>query len=358
MFVRNCWYVAAWARDIAPDVLVPVTLLDEPLVLYRKSNGGLVALADRCCHRLAPLSMGRTEGDDLRCMYHGFRYAPDGRCIEIPGQQLIPPKARVRSYPVVERHSCAWVWMGDPQQADEGLIPDFVGVDDPRWVMRPGRMDYQANYRLIHDNLLDLSHLAYVHRNTFGGGDQETNQAWADSQVKVTQLARGVRIERWLPNAPAPPSVRATAGLNADVWSAYDFVVPGIFILYTDYCRPGVAQRSGGSRPTEQPLFSSFTCQAVTPLTARTTCYFFAFGPWMRNAELEEQHYQLALDAFAEDQRMIEAQQRVIDAAPEEKMLLVEIDRGPALFGRVLERLMREERGGEAAATQAASPDA
>ena len=135
-------------------------------------------------------------------------------------------------------------------------------------------------------------------------------------------------------------------------------LVPGIFILYTDYCRPGAAQRSGGSRPTEEPLFSSFTCQAVTPLTARTTCYFFAFGPWMRNAELEEQHYQLALDAFAEDQRMIEAQQRVIDAAPEEKMLLVEIDRGPALFGRLLERLMREERGGEAAATQAASPDA
>ena len=347
MYVHNCWYVAAWSRDIKPDSLVPVTLLDEPLVLYRKGDGGLVALADRCCHRLAPLSLGRTEGDDLRCMYHGFRYAPDGRCVEIPGQRVIPPKARVRSYPVVERHSCAWLWMGDPQLADATLIPDFVGVDDAHWAMRPGRLDYQANYRLINDNLLDLSHLAYVHRNTFGGGDAETNQSWADAKVKVTQRARGVHIERWIASAPSPPSVRATTGPATAVWSGYDFVVPGILLLYTSYYHPGAAQWSGSGQPTEEPLFASFTCQAVTPLTASSTCYFFAFGPWARHAQFEEQHHQVALAAFAEDQRMIEAQQRVIDAAPGEQMLLVDIDRGPALFDRILERLMQGERIGE-----------
>src|ERR1051325_8974348 len=108
MWLRNAWYVAAWSHEVGPDGIVPLTIIDQPLVLYRKSDGGVVALEDRCCHRLAPLSQGRREGDELRCMYHGLKFAADGRCIEIPGQATIPAKARVRSYPVAERGS--WIW--------------------------------------------------------------------------------------------------------------------------------------------------------------------------------------------------------------------------------------------------------
>ena len=90
MFLCNCWYVAGWSHDIVAGSLVSRTILGEPIVLYRKADGGVAALEDRCCHRMAPLTRGRIEGDDLRCMYHGLKFAPDGRCIEIPGQKLIP----------------------------------------------------------------------------------------------------------------------------------------------------------------------------------------------------------------------------------------------------------------------------
>src|ERR1700683_3001548 len=91
MFVRNCWYMAGWSRDFTRDELKAVTMLNEPIVIYRKNDGGLVALQDRCCHRFAPLSLGRLEHDDLRCMYHGLKFAPSGKCIEIPGPSQNPP---------------------------------------------------------------------------------------------------------------------------------------------------------------------------------------------------------------------------------------------------------------------------
>src|SRR5271165_7220434 len=124
MFLRNCWYVAGWSHHFAEDALVARTMLDEPIVLYRKRDRTVVALEDRCCHRLAPLSLGRREGDDLRCMYHGLKFGPDGRCKEIPGQAAIPAKAAVRGYPVVERGSWIWVWMGEAARADVAQIPD------------------------------------------------------------------------------------------------------------------------------------------------------------------------------------------------------------------------------------------
>ncbi len=145
MFLRNCWYATGWSRDFAPEALTAVTILNEPIVIYRKSDRAAVALQDRCCHRFAPLSMGRIEGDDLRCMYHGLKFAPSGKCIEIPGQPKIPPQALVRRFPIADKYSVAWIWMGDTALADESLIPDFVGVDDPQWAMKPGRMDYNAN---------------------------------------------------------------------------------------------------------------------------------------------------------------------------------------------------------------------
>jgi phenylpropionate dioxygenase-like ring-hydroxylating dioxygenase large terminal subunit len=80
MFLRNCWYAAGWSKDFAVEQLYAVTILNEPIVIYRKEDGAPAALQDRCCHRLAPLSMGRLEGENLRCMYHGLKFAPSGRC--------------------------------------------------------------------------------------------------------------------------------------------------------------------------------------------------------------------------------------------------------------------------------------
>src|SRR5438552_3769362 len=123
MFLRNCWYVAGWTHHFPEDGLVTRTILGDPIVLYRKRDGGIVALENRCCHRLAPLSRGRKEGDDLRCMYHGLKFAPSGKCIEVPQQDIIPSTALVRSYPVVEQDCWVWIWMGEPALADRALIP-------------------------------------------------------------------------------------------------------------------------------------------------------------------------------------------------------------------------------------------
>ena len=133
IFLKNCWYVAAWDHELIDGKQLARTILEKPVVLYKGESGRVVALEDRCCHRGAPLSMGRIEGDCMRCMYHGMKFEPSGKCIQIPGQDIIPPKLGVRSYPVVERDHLVWIWMGDPAQADPSLIVDYPPLHDPGW---------------------------------------------------------------------------------------------------------------------------------------------------------------------------------------------------------------------------------
>ena len=252
MFVRNCWYMAGWSRDFARDELKAVTMLNEQIVIYRKNDGGLVALQDRCCHRFAPLSLGRIENDDLRCMYHGLKFAPSGKCIEIPGQSKIPPQACVRAYPIVDKYSGAWVWMGDPALADVSLIPDFVGIDDPRWAMLPGRMDYNANYMLINDNLLDLSHIPFLHRYSLGASLTPEGV----SRPTVTRLERSVKIQNWL-KAESSQMIGSIRGMRTEIWQTYDFVAPGVFLLRADFYPLGTAARFPGARAVRRRAASS-----------------------------------------------------------------------------------------------------
>ncbi len=165
-FLKNTRYVAAWSHEIQANHLLPRTITQIPLLFWRDQSGRVVALADRCCHRAAPLSKGRLEGDRIRCMYHGLLFDTTGKCVEIPSQEFIPPAAKVRAYPVVERYKWIWVWMGDIDRADPSLIPDTHYLDDAGWRGTPGYMYYDANYLLITDNLLDFSHLSYVHEST------------------------------------------------------------------------------------------------------------------------------------------------------------------------------------------------
>ena len=126
-YAKNLWYVAAWSHDLKANQPLGVQILGESIVLWRNDQGRIAALQDRCVHRLAPLSLGRCEGDKLRCMYHGLLYNASGAVTEIPGQDVIPPQAKVRPYPVVDRHSWIWVWMGEASAADETLIPPSGG---------------------------------------------------------------------------------------------------------------------------------------------------------------------------------------------------------------------------------------
>lgn len=341
-YVRNAWYVAAWTPDLPEDKPAGVEILGEPIVLWR-ADGELVAHEDRCVHRLAQLSLGRCEGASLRCMYHGLRFDREGRCIEIPGQDRIPARARIRSYPVVDRHSWAWVWMGDPALADVDLIPPAVGFDDPDYILGRGFLDYQAEARLICDNLLDFSHLPFVHEASFG-----VDATFAGAQPQLTPLPRGIRISRWV-EASAGADSRPTGG-PVDVWSSYDFLIPGVLLMKGGNFPVGTAKAADFGEPDYALALGgvTFTSQAVTPTTQTTSRYFFSWGPHRDHGDsaLRDMLMELAGKAFAEDKLMIEAQQRVIDRSPGRQIMPIAHDRSVTLYNRLVDGLSRAEAEG------------
>src|SRR5687768_15237155 len=161
-FPSNAWYAAAWDVDVQAR-LQPRTIAGRPVVLCRRRDGGCVALEDACWHRLLPLSKGRLDGDRVVCGYHGLVYEPSGRCVHMPSQDALNPKACVRSYPVVERHRFVWIWTGDPALADPARVPDLHWNDDPGWASDGRTIHVRCNYKLVVDNLMDLTHETFVH---------------------------------------------------------------------------------------------------------------------------------------------------------------------------------------------------
>jgi len=339
MWVANAWYVAAWLHEIEPGRIHARTIIDQPLALYRTAAGALVTLEDRCCHRFAPLSLGRLEGDELRCMYHGLKFAPDGRCVEIPGQKLIPQSACVRRYPVEVRGSWVWVWMGDAAKADPATIPPTLALDDPAWRLRASHLDYAAHYLLIDDNLLDLSHLSFAHEKTLGRDMPQ----WAELRPRIEPLERGLRMGRWHTDHPPRGFMKAKLGERVDVWTAYDFLFPGLFLQRTSFHPPGTAERSGHKAPQGEPLFHRVDEQAVTPVSQRVSRYFYAVGARASDIDAEqcERLFALTTTAFHEDKALIEAQQKLIDLDPDRRMLPTSLDAGPTQFRKLVEALSR-----------------
>jgi vanillate O-demethylase monooxygenase subunit len=283
------------------------TLCGRKILLWRDTSGRLIAMDDLCCHRGAPLSCGRHEGDSVRCMYHGFLYDGAGRCIDIPGHDRIPPKAKLRSYAVVEQHRWIWVWMGDAAAADGSRIPDTHWVADTEWACTsPGYIHYDANYLLVNDNLLDFSHFSYVHPTTVGASEE-----YARLRSKVDRIDNGVRITRWFMDRPPAPFVagvlerRGVTG-NVDRWNNYDFLLPGILIMHTGFAPAG----SGAERGNMRDAIEFRACQAVTPET-EDSCHYFFTQP--RNfdqdrPEVTEHMERTLLKAFDEDREIITAQ--------------------------------------------------
>jgi len=337
IYVRNAWYVASWTQDLDSTKPMAVTVLDQPLVLWR-AGGRVIAMEDRCVHRLAPLSRGRCEGEKLRCMYHGLLFDTGGKVVEIPGQELIPADAKVRTFPVVEKHSWIWVWMGDAAQADETLIPAAVGLDDPQWILGFGSLDYDAEARLINDNLLDFSHFSYVHEKTLGAGAN-----FAKQLPKVTALQRGVRSERWDVNASRPERDADTA---REGWIVYEYLIPGILLNWSGSFPAGTAESCKYERPDAARAKNvSFSSQAVTPTGAKTARYFFSFATHRDQGDKDSHEIMMTVirQAFAEDKAMIEAQQRIIDATPEIKIMPTLNDRGVTIFNQLVRKFVRIE---------------
>ena len=199
MFLRNGWYTALWSNELK-DKPIAKTLLNEKIVLFRNARGDVGALEDCCCHRAAPLSLGEIAGDYLACGYHGLKFDVNGKCVELPDGNQVPSGAKVRSYPVAEKWNVVWIWMGDPAKADPGKIPDLPWLSEPKWTATPGRLHVKSNYQFIVDNLLDFTHVAYVHKRTIAGDPRE-----ATEPLKPERLNDGIGVTRWLLDVQPPP---------------------------------------------------------------------------------------------------------------------------------------------------------
>jgi phenylpropionate dioxygenase-like ring-hydroxylating dioxygenase large terminal subunit len=232
-FVLDNWYVVGLSADIAATPLAR-RICNLPMLFYRTEAGEVVALADRCAHRGMPLSKGERSGDNIRCIYHGLEFNSAGACVKIPGQERIPTSLRVRSYPVVEKDALVWVWTGDPAKADATLIVSHPYHTDPAWVWTRGAIEVNANWQLLNDNLLDLSHLQYVHKKTIGGNPEEDQKA----EVKAARVGNTVMITRWLCDMDAPPFHRqlqdlpdgSTDGRRSSFVQAYWSSTPGLWM--------------------------------------------------------------------------------------------------------------------------------
>jgi vanillate monooxygenase len=220
-FPLNAWYAAAWDVDLK-QTLFPRTICGKHVVMYRQSNGRVAALEDACWHRLVPLSKGRLDGDAVVCGYHGLKYNAQGRCTYMPSQETINPSACVRSYPVVERHRFIWLWMGDPALADPALVPDMHWNDNPAWAGDGKTIHVKCDYRLVVDNLMDLTHETFVHGSSIG------NDHVAEAPFDVTHGERTVTVTRWMRGIEAPPFWAAQLGKPGlvDRWQIIHFQAP------------------------------------------------------------------------------------------------------------------------------------
>ncbi|CAB3726987.1 aromatic ring-hydroxylating dioxygenase subunit alpha [Paraburkholderia rhynchosiae] len=339
MLIENTWYVAAWSHEVPDGAMFPRVITGLPIVMYRKADGEIVALEDRCCHRGAPLSLGRREGDCVRCMYHGLKFDSAGTCVEAPAQQRIPPRVKVRTFPVVERHRWIWIWMGDPALANPDAIPDTHWLDDPAWRSLPGYIHYGVNYLLICDNLLDFSHLPFVHPTTLGGSED-----YATVQPKIERLDNGVRVTRWTINTDAPryaAAVKEWPG-KVDRWNIYDFTLPAVLCMDSGMAPTG----TGAPEGTRVNAAEFRGCQALTPETENSTHYFFSHPHnfAIDQPEVTRSIHQSVVDAFDEDREIITAQQKNLALDPTFRMTAFGIDSALSQFRWVVDRQLAEER--------------
>ena len=302
MFIRNCWYVAGWDIEVPAEGFLNRTLLNEPVLLYRDTLGKAVALENRCCHRAAPLHLGRKEGDCVRCLYHGLKFDPSGACVEIPGQERIPDKVRVRHYPVVERDRLVWIWMGEPAAADPSKIADFSLNTDPAWRAVFGYLKIDADYRLILDNFLDLTHVGYVHVGTIG------NAPVSDAKLEIVADQGLVQFRRTMEGVPPSPTFVKAMQYEGriDRRTTSTWLPAGHFLNEVN------AVRAGSTNPAHAIRF--FVNNSLTPETETSTHYFYAVT---RNFQLEDPAVGELLGsenaaAFQEDKVVIEEQQRKV----------------------------------------------
>jgi len=355
MFVRNTWYVAAWDHEVGRHLMAR-KILNIPVVLYRTAAGAPVALEDTCPHRFYPLSKGQLIGDAVECGYHGLQFDCSGRCQLVPGQDKIPDSAKVRSFPVVERWGWIWIWMGDPALADEGLIIDIPQLRTKEWAVCAGELlHFKGNYTLMTDNLLDPSHVSYVHRSTFGTNEE------AQLPVKTTQHEHFITVSRMVPDKPPAPVFKRFGNFKGNVhrWQVYRVAPPSLCIIDTgsidatgddgstlDLAEDSLTRMVSLPEGDPRQMLAIRGFDFMTPETDNSTHYFWFlirnFG--LTDRYIERQVVDQATLAFKEDLVVADAIQERIDSGILPKPTHLRMDAGRAQAHMLLERMIAAEQ--------------
>ncbi|MFC9973260.1 Rieske 2Fe-2S domain-containing protein [Spirillospora sp. NPDC127200] len=335
VFARNQWYVAAYGSEVGEELLGR-TICGEPIVLYRASDGRVVALADRCVHRRYPLSESHRDGDRIVCGYHGFTYDTTGACVAVPGQSRVPRTARVPAYQAVELDSFVWVWIGDGE-GDPGAIPRAPWLDSPEWTTVRGMEPLAARYELLVDNLLDLSHETYLH----GGYIGTPEVAETPITTEVDEEAGIVYVSRRMKDVECPPFYARSTGIEGriDRWQDIEYHAPCLYLLHSRIAPTGVAPGPDGD---DSGAAHAEIVYAITPSTETTTYDF-----WMVARDFARDDEEVS--AFlADNNRTVVMQdvvaldllEKVIAAEPEGyQELSINIDAGALAARRVLARM-------------------
>jgi vanillate O-demethylase monooxygenase subunit len=335
-WVENSWYVAAWDAEV-DRTPVARTICGVPVVMYRKLDGTVVAMRDACPHRLLPLSMGIKEGDSLRCRYHGLKLGPDGVAEEMPIRtDKVNKGVCTETFAMAERHRFIWIWVGDKDKADEALIPDLWPCSAPGWVFDGGYNPIACDYRLLIDNLMDLTHETYVHGGSIG--QPELMEAPIETRVEGDR----VLVTRWMPGVDAPPFWRGALKQDGPVdrWQICHFVLPSAVMIDVGVAPVG----AGASIADHDQGVRGFVIDFMTPQSETTTHYFWGMA---RNFALDDAGFTARFKAqqngvFDEDIAVLEAQQRSMAANPELSLRAYAIDEGGVRARRIIAKKRAE----------------
>jgi vanillate O-demethylase monooxygenase subunit len=341
MFLRNTWYPIAQSKEVKA---VPLArqIAGERLVMYRMTDRTPVVLEDRCAHRAAPLSLGKVLGDTIQCGYHGIEYGADGAATKVPCQAKFSPATKVHSYPAVERWNFIWAWIGEAELADPDTIPNLWWNDHPDWRGDGDTLFLKCDYRLLIDNLLDLTHETYVHSESAG------HPIIVESPCETTYTEDSVSVSRLMGPFDVPPPwqgwIEKGIGWTGPAYRFHTstFLPPTLVVIETGAARTGTEEI-----PSKDPAESirSMLINACVPAD-ETSCW--QMWVWPRNYAQDD--HRLSADVvtainkvFGEDVTMLEAQQRNITENPDGRMIAIATDQGPLRAREMLDQAIRAQ---------------
>lgn len=333
--IKNTWYVLCFSSEV-DRTLRSRKIAGVDVLFYRTTEGKAVVMRNRCPHRSFPLSKGKLDGDNVVCNYHGLGFGPNGKCVSKPSDPENDLEVSAGTYPFVESQSVIWIWPGDSSLVDEKLIPEIPWLEKEDWDDVRGYLNFPANYTALHENLMDLSHFAFLHAGNIGTPE------YGSAPFKVAKKEGMVNIRRVLEDASLPALLSVPTELGdkrvTRVTDTY-WVSPALNLTHSNI----IDDTPAAGKPS---LYSFKILHFITPETQFTTHNFWAVARDFRLGDpaIPEHTYKSFAVAFQED---LEALEWINELQEEEGLEFGEIhlgpDRGALLIRREMKKLAKNE---------------